>query len=127
MVFISPYLSKYFYRNESAKEEYEEPENSEPKIKRRKIAEYPAILDKMHNQYKPYRNAVIQKWNDRTKIASGKLAKTNFSAFDVPIVKQIEQIFEDKQRLIEKTHVKRADYKIIGDEETTANDEVNLV
>ncbi|XP_065214294.1 protein AATF-like [Planococcus citri] len=110
--------------NESARKEFEEEvEDSEPKIKRRKLTEYPLVLDKLHNQYKPYRNAVIQKWNDRTKIASGKLAKTNFSAFDVPIVKQIEQIFEEKHRLIEKTCIKRADYKIIGNEEISDHNE----
>lgn len=86
------------------------------KVKRRKISEYPEILEKQYTEYIPYRNSVIQKWNDRTKIASGKFAKSNFSAFDQPILNQIEQIMSDKHRLIQKTYVKRSQYNIFGEE-----------
>lgn len=85
-------------------------------MKRRKLSEYPEILEKQYNEYIPYRDSVIQKWNDRTKIASGKFAKSNFSAFDQPILNQIEQIMSDKHRLIQKTYLKRSQYDIFGEE-----------
>lgn len=87
------------------------------KVKRRKIMEYDNILEKEHGQYASFRDSVIQKWNDRTKIACGKFAKSNFSAFDQPVLKQIELIMNDKLRLIQRTHVKRSEYKIIGENE----------
>ena len=37
------------------------------------------------------RNSTIQKWYDKTRVASGKLSK-GFSAFEQSAVKQIEQV-----------------------------------
>ncbi|XKL62585.1 hypothetical protein PGB90_002418 [Kerria lacca] len=94
-------------------------EDDEPiKIKRRKLVEYPSILEKQYTEYVSYRNSAIQKWNDRTKIASGKFAKSNFSAFDQPILQQIEHIMIDKPRLIQRTYTKRSQYHIIGENNT---------
>lgn len=86
------------------------------KVKRRKLSDYPDVLHKQYIGYNHYRDCVIQKWNDRTKIASGKWAKSNFSAFDQPILKQIELIMSDMRRLIQRTYVKRSQYDIIGEE-----------
>lgn len=64
----------------------------------------------MHTTYKdfiPYRNTSIQKWNDKTKVSTGKMANSNFSAFDQSTLKQIEQIMADKSRLIRRTQVRR--------------------
>lgn len=122
-VFSNPPV-EHFHRDESARTEYDE---SEPTIKRRKLTEYPAVLEKLHDEYIPYRNTVLQKWHDRTRIASGRLAKTDFSAFDVPITKQLEEALVDKRRLIERTHVKRTDYKLIGDEEPNEVNQDNEV
>lgn len=66
----------------------------------------------MHEDFKDYRDTEIQKWNDRTKISSGKFATSNFSAFDQPTLKQIEQILSDKPRLIRRTQTKRTKYRI---------------
>lgn len=107
----------YFRRSEEIPEENDEDDSDlSMKVKRRKLSEYPEILEKQYKEYIPYRDGVIQKWNDRTKIASGKFAKSNFSAFDQPILKQIEQIMSEKHRLIQKTYMKRSQYDIIGEE-----------
>lgn len=85
-----------------------------------KSSEY--ILQKHHAIFKPYRNDTIQFWNERTKLASGKAAKSDFSAFDHPTLSQIEQIMADKNRLIERTQIKRSKYDIIGDSESIKMD-----
>lgn len=76
------------------------------------------VLKEHHEIFKPYRNNTIQFWNERTKLASGKAAKSDFSAFDQPTLSQIEQIMSDKKRLIERTQTKRSKYDIVGDPET---------
>lgn len=76
------------------------------------------VLHESHELFIPYRNETIQFWNERTKLASGKAAKTDFSAFDQPTLSQIEQIMSDKNRLIERTQTKRSKYDIVGDPKT---------
>lgn len=76
------------------------------------------VLQESHEIFKLYRNETIQFWNERTKLASGKAAKTDFSAFDQPTLLQIDQIMSDKKRLIERTQIKRSKYDIVGDSKT---------
>ncbi|XP_050428332.1 protein AATF [Adelges cooleyi] len=89
------------------------------KIKHKDIDHY---LQKQHDIFKPYRDDTIQFWNERTKLASGKAAKSDFSAFDQPTLSQIEQIMADKNRLIERTRTKRSKYEIVGDPESLTKD-----
>lgn len=72
------------------------------------------VLQEHNKIFKPYRNETIQFWNERTKLASGKAAKSDFSAFDQPTLSQIEQLMADKTRLIENTQTKRSKYDIVG-------------
>ncbi|XP_060839063.1 protein AATF-like [Rhopalosiphum padi] len=80
------------------------------------------VLQAHHEIFKPYRNETIQFWNERTKLASGKAAKSDFSAFDQPTLLQIDQIMADKTRLIERTQIKRSKYCIVGNPESINND-----
>lgn len=59
----------------------------------------------------------LNMWNEKTRLASGKTGsgnKAGFGAFDQSILKQIEGILSDKQRLINRTRIKRATYRILG-------------
>lgn len=85
-----------------------------------KSSEY--VLQQHHEMFKSYRNDTIQFWNERTKLASGKSAKSDFSAFDQTTLLQIEQIMADKNRLIERTQTKRSKYDIVGDPESIKMD-----
>lgn len=107
------------FRDENTRKEYEEyTDFDNTKRKRRTISEYSVLLKKLHDQYKPYRMSVLQEWTDKTRIASGKLAKKDFSGFDDSVEKQIENIMADKQRLVRRTQLKRSNYKIIGEDDT---------
>lgn len=81
---------------------------------KQKYKDYENILQEHHELFKPYRNETIRFWNERTKLASGKAAKSDFSAFDQPTLSQIEQIMADKNRLIERTQTKRSKYNVVG-------------
>lgn len=91
------------------------PENPAQKPKKlRKIDDFSRELQHQHQDFIPVRNEVIQKWNDKTRISSGRIKSSNFSAFDQSTLKQIEQILCDKNRLIKRTQTKRSVYKILG-------------
>ncbi|XP_074660087.1 protein AATF-like [Tubulanus polymorphus] len=77
-------------------------------------SEYPELLSKRHKKFQTYRNEVIQKWNDKTRVSSGKVTSKSFSAFDQPVLKQINQILADRDRLLKRTQLKRSAYQIIG-------------
>lgn len=59
----------------------------------------------------------MHQWSEKTKLASGRAAtgaKSGFGAFEQPILKQIESILSDKQRLINRTRIQRSNYRILG-------------
>jgi len=80
------------------------------------------VLQEHDDIFKPYRNETIQFWNERTKLASGKAAKSDFSAFDQPTLSQIEQIMADKNRLIIRTQTKRSKYDTVGNPDSIKMD-----
>ncbi|KAF0761265.1 protein AATF [Aphis craccivora] len=48
------------------------------------LIDFDNVLQAHHEIFKPYRYETIQFWNERIKFASGKAAKSDFSAFDQP-------------------------------------------
>ncbi|XP_034939040.1 protein AATF-like [Chelonus insularis] len=98
------------------KNDSDEPPKKKQKVK--SLSEYEKILDENHKKYSSYRNSMIQKWNDKTRIASGKINK----GVNQSVVKQIEFLLNDKFKLIQKTQLKRSEYEIIGKESTNEAD-----
>ncbi|XP_015275995.1 PREDICTED: protein AATF [Gekko japonicus] len=82
---------------------------------KRKLAmdEYPEFAAKRFADFRAYRNSTLQKWHDKTKLASGKLGK-GFGAFERSILTQIEHILMDKERLLRRTQTKRSVYRVLG-------------
>ncbi|OXU26311.1 hypothetical protein TSAR_011625 [Trichomalopsis sarcophagae] len=95
---------------ESGDSEEEKVEKKGPPTKKIKLSEFEDILAKNHKAYTEYRNSVIQKWNDKTRIASGVISK----GVNQPAVKQIEFALANKEKLLTKTQLKRSEYDIIG-------------
>ncbi|XP_048242589.1 protein AATF-like [Haliotis rufescens] len=82
-----------------------------------KMSDYPDFLSKRHKGFATYRNETLHKWNDKTRLASGKIKGKSFSALEQSALKQIEQIMRDKDRLIRRTQLKRSGQRILGVEE----------
>ncbi|XP_013414471.1 protein AATF [Lingula anatina] len=80
------------------------------------VDEFPEFLAKRHKAFHLYRNNTIQKWNDKTKLAAGKVSSKSFSAFDQSTLKQIEQVLSDRERLLRRTQLKRSSYRVLGKE-----------
>lgn len=89
----------------SRKQEEETNEN-ESKRKRRK---YETSLADFHTKYTRYRNDVIRKWYDKTRMASLKTTTSNYTILD-----QIEYNLNDRERLVKKSQLKRMQYDILG-------------
>lgn len=88
-------------------------ERKRPLKRKLEMNEYPEFMAKRFADFKTYRNSTLQKWHEKTKLASGKMGK-GFSAFERPILTQIEQIMMDKERLLIRTQTKRSLYSILG-------------
>lgn len=87
--------------------------------KKLKLNNYEKILNNNHKSYIEHRDSVIQKWNEKTKIASGKLNK----GISETTLKQIEFALIDKEKLRRKSRLKRSEYKIVGKEEATEDND----
>ncbi|XP_053384310.1 protein AATF-like [Mercenaria mercenaria] len=101
--------------DEEMDKQYDKPMSTTMVRKRKlKFDEYPDVLKKRHCNFQEYRNATIQKWYDKTRLAAGKVKGKSFSAFDQSAVVQINQILADKERLIKRTQLKRTVYRVLG-------------
>ncbi|XP_064021964.1 protein AATF [Pogoniulus pusillus] len=93
----------------------QEKRRSLPKRKLR-MEEYPEFIAKRYADFRTYRNNVLQKWHEKTKLASGKMGK-GFGAFERSILAQIDHILLDKERLLRRTQTKRSVYTVVGKQE----------
>lgn len=76
--------------------------------------DYERHILKVHEKFISYRNEIITKWNDKLKLASGKLNSKSFLHVDRSVLSHINHVLEDKQRLRKRTRLKRTAYKILG-------------
>ncbi|XP_055995936.1 protein AATF-like isoform X2 [Ostrea edulis] len=105
----------------------EETKQSTEKFKPQKSAakrkltmeEIPEFLAKRQKDFQSYRNNTLEKWYDKTRLLGGKISSKSFSGFEQSALKQIEQIMTDKDRLIKRTQMKRASYRVLGKTEET--------
>ncbi|XP_013187501.2 protein AATF [Amyelois transitella] len=87
--------------------------------KKRKLEDYEKELSTSHKSFKTFRDTTIQKWNDKTRLATAaniKNAPTN------TILQQISYILSDREKLIRRTQLKRSEYDIIGYEKPKDNE-----
>ncbi|PKK22467.1 apoptosis antagonizing transcription factor [Columba livia] len=87
-----------------------------PPKRKLKMEDYPDFLAKRYADFRTYRNSVLQKWHEKTKLASGKTGK-GFGAFERSILTQIDHILMDKERLLRRTQTKRSVYTVLGKKE----------
>jgi protein AATF/BFR2 len=81
-----------------------------PSKKKKKLEDYEREISDQHNKYKDYRNSVIQKWNDKTRVVL-KGGATSHSVLD-----QIEYNLSNKEKLVKRTQLKRSHYSIVGED-----------
>jgi hypothetical protein len=80
---------------------------------------WPAVDVASNSSYQKQMRAVIQTWNDRTQLASGKAtphtgALSGLKVINQSVVSQIDSVLLDTPQLIRRTQLKRLPYKILG-------------
>ncbi|XP_030030259.2 protein Aatf [Manduca sexta] len=99
--------------------EDEEPADEKPlkenktnmNTKKRKLDDYEKEIATTHKAFKTFRDTAIQKWNEKTRLATAtniKSAPTN------TVLQQISYILSDREKLVRRTQLKRTEYDIIG-------------
>eukprot|EP00095_Tigriopus_kingsejongensis_P007110 snap_masked-scaffold130_size324016-processed-gene-2.0 protein:Tk07110 transcript:snap_masked-scaffold130_size324016-processed-gene-2.0-mRNA-1 annotation:"protein aatf" len=108
---------------QALKRPHTEAEAAEPEAKAAKTDQ---DLGRRFEELLPYRNAVIQKWNDKTQLASGVVKSKSFAGFETSTLKQIEHILTDQSRLIKRTQVQRSAYRVLGEKPTEGEETQGL-
>ncbi|CAL1538890.1 unnamed protein product [Lymnaea stagnalis] len=90
------------------------------------VEEVEETLSKRHKEFQPIRNDTLSKWDEKTRLAHGKIKSKNFAAFEMSVLKQIEQVLVNRERLVRRLHQQRSAYRILGqqDEESVKKSEV---
>lgn len=106
-------------------ESTEKPEKAGPKLtavtvgaKKRKVEEYEKDLSIAHKSFKTFCDSTIQKWNDKTRLATEASTK---NAPSNTISQQISYILSDRNKLVRRTQLKRSEYDIVGYENQLSN------
>ncbi|XP_054502982.2 protein AATF isoform X1 [Agelaius phoeniceus] len=81
-----------------------------------KFEEYPEFIAKRYRDFRSYRNSTLQKWHDKTKLATGKMGK-GFGALERSVLAQIEHVLLDRERLLRRTQTRRSLYTVLGRQE----------
>ncbi|XP_048221081.1 protein AATF [Perognathus longimembris pacificus] len=97
----------------------EKKQRKAPPKRKLEMDDYPGFMAKRFSDFTVFRNRTLQKWHDKTKLASGKLGK-GFGAFERSILTQIDHILMDKERLLRRTQTKRSSYRVLGKPEPAA-------
>ena len=63
--------------NEELIEEKQQPQRRGPAKRKLEMEDYPSFMAKRFADFTVYRNRTLQKWHDKTKLASGKLGKAS--------------------------------------------------
>lgn len=95
------------------------PEEEESPPKRKKLKHFSQALATDFDSAKTWRNATIEKWNDKTQLATASKSGaggSGFSGFELSIVKQISHILSENDRLVRRTQLKRSHYNTVGKE-----------
>lgn len=101
-------------------EEIDSDEDGEGSVQEREVpkrkldmADYPDFMAKRFAAFQPYRDTMLQKWHDRTRLSMGKSSR-GFGAFDRNILTQVEQVLRDRERLVRRTQTRRSEYTVLG-------------
>ncbi|KAM7288113.1 protein AATF-like [Ixodes scapularis] len=112
--------------DEDDAEEEEEGQAPEKPAKKRRMDDCIADIEAFYKTFEPFRNSTIDKWYERTRLSSGRINK-GFQALEQSPLKQIEHILTDEERLLRRTQTKRSSYRVLGDPESSQQNEATTI
>lgn len=91
-----------------------------------KMEDYEEILAKRHAAMLPFRDQVINKWYEKTKLLSYRSTRGKFTGFEVSALQQLNNILANKQQLIRRTQLTGATrgvtYHVLGKSSDTTKE-----
>ncbi|KAJ1723010.1 rRNA-processing protein bfr2 [Coemansia erecta] len=72
-------------------------------------------LEDVRESFREYRDSSLEKWSNRVQVTANIGAAKKLKAVNQGIMHQIDQTLSTKDRLIERTQLKRAEYNIVGE------------
>uniref|UniRef100_A0A0B7BJ04 Protein AATF n=1 Tax=Arion vulgaris TaxID=1028688 RepID=A0A0B7BJ04_9EUPU len=78
------------------------------------VEEVEETIMKRHTEFQSFRNDTLSKWDEKTRLTRSKVKAKNFAAFEVSVLKQIEQVLVNRERLVKRLHQQRSAYTILG-------------
>lgn len=85
--------------------------NKSAPAKKRKLEDYESDISNAHKAFKTFRDTSIQKWNDKTRLATATNIKNTPTN---TVLQQISYILSDREKLVRRTQLKRSEYDIVG-------------
>lgn len=86
-----------------------------------KVARHSDLLTDRHNAYREYRDTVLLKWYDRTKVLTPGTKEAKHSSAQHNILQNISGILANRSELVRKTQLHKGGYDIIGQSAVVAN------
>lgn len=78
---------------------------------------YWKYIKKVDEHYQPYRDNVITQWNNKVMLSSGKISlQKQLKAVSQSVLKQVENIMQDEDRLLTRCQTIRGTYTVLGEE-----------
>jgi protein AATF/BFR2 len=75
------------------------------------------ISETLNRSFNPWRTQVLEKWSEKVKAASGLPIAKKFKALNQSITHQLTENLSDKDRLIDRTRTKRANFTVLGNQQ----------
>ncbi|KAJ1943154.1 rRNA-processing protein bfr2 [Kickxella alabastrina] len=72
-------------------------------------------LEELRDSFHGFRDASLEKWSNRVQVSASINATKKFKAVNQGIIHQIDQALAAKERLVERTQLKRTEYTVIGE------------
>jgi len=72
------------------------------------------IIHSLNTSFGQYCGLVMDKWNGRVQVESGKVFTKKFQSLNQSFMAQIEGLFDDRERMVKRTTRVRKDCKIFG-------------
>lgn len=71
------------------------------------------IILPFEEAFSPYRNETIEKWNTKIQVANGVSLEKKFKVINQSIVSQIENSYNNREKLVKRTQLNRSNYQKI--------------
>jgi len=70
-----------------------------------------------NSSFDPWRDEILTKWSEKVKAASGLPVNKKFKALNQSITHQLRENLTDRDRLMQRTRVKRGAFSVLGKNE----------